>query len=315
MAHSWNADTFRCGCELCADVPEDERKGEPGQDPREWHLPVPTNRFHLALSRLFDFDRVTDFVCRHLGDDFGRSGWFRCGGFVKPGYEPVDGADPDDQDARLMPLYNDADERKPSHRGVILDLRGSYGSLDTYAGRVGNYFTVYPLGGHDDDEPSIDYFEVEIVASQRSTIVATTWDWRPYLGYPRCDTAIVSEEEVIRGAALYKREFYDWVRLNLVCLRALVDQHRAAPPGYLLIRGEFVKPRRTSRATTFVVHTSFGPPRRTKVDTGVISKLFDRATLPDVCFKAIVAFTGNLEPRRPWRGPNGVKWGSWDTLT
>ena len=85
MAHSWNADTFRCGCELCADVPEDERKGEPGQDPREWHAPVPTNRFHLVLSRLFDFDRVTDFVCRHLGDDFGRSGWFRCGGFAKPG--------------------------------------------------------------------------------------------------------------------------------------------------------------------------------------------------------------------------------------
>ena len=40
--------------------------------------------------------------------------------------------------------------------------------------------------------------------------------------------------KLIRGAYAYKREFYDHVRVNMMCLRKRVDQKRAAPPGYRL---------------------------------------------------------------------------------
>ena len=93
---------------------------------------------------------------------------------------------------------------------------------------------------------------------------------------------------VIKGAYAYKSEFYDHVRVNMMCLRKLVDAKRAAPPGYLLIKGQFVRPRRTSRATS-------------SVDAKVVEKLFDRTTLPDECFKNVVSYMGSLEPRRPWR--------------
>ena len=108
---------------------------------------------------------------------------------------------------------------------------------------------------------------------------------------------------VIKGAYAYKSEFYDHVRVNMMCLRKLVDQKRAAPPGYLLIKGEFVKPRRTSRATT-------------TVDAKIVSGLFDRTTLPDECFKKVVSYMGSLEPRRPWRkAATRANWKRGDVLT
>ena len=192
------------------------------------------------------------------------------------------------------------------HRGVILWLNGYDGyGRDRYAGRVGGHFAVYqPFGDEDDHD---NFFEVEVVAEQRNLVgMKPTWDWDPYFGWPTRDTTIINLTTLLAGAAAYKREFYDWPRLNLASLRALVVRRRAAPPGYLLIKGAFVKPRRTSRATT-------------TVDVGVVAKLCDGVTLPDVAFEHVVSFCGNLEPHRPWRkpGPDGkrVKWGSWTTLT
>ena len=300
MAHSYNIDSFRCGCEFCAPVPAADRKFEPAQDPRLWHRPVANGRHPLVLGRCFTFEKQNAFICRHV-----HAPWINCYSFKPPEGYDSDADDPDDKDNPVMSLSDfsgGTEIEHEVHRGVVLTLRRDIWR-ERFVGRVcGIHFGVLA-----DGEEHM-YFEVEIVAKlrdDRGHKDCDTWDWAPYLWGPGgcLDHTIVAESTVLRGAYAYKREFYDHVRVNMMCLRKLVDQKRAAPPGYLLIKGEFVKPRRTSRATT-------------TVDAKIVSGLFDRTTLPDECFKKVVSYMGSLEPRRPWRKPTTrANWKRGDVLT
>ena len=293
MAHTWNIDSFRCDCPFCAQTPAAERKGEPAQHPLTWHQPVAANRHHLVLRRCFSQDKLDAWLARHA---VAQNPWFGGLQVVKPDYEGDSDADPDDADCPSMSLYDDNDVERLVHRGVIVNCRREIFG-ERFLGRVCGM--AWQFGG---DRGHI-YFELEILAKLNDH--EDTWDWAPYLwgGGSWLDRTILSEAMVVDGAASYKREFYDHVRLNMMGMRKLVDQKRAAPPGYLLIKGEFVKPRRTSRATT-------------SVDAKIVSGLFDRTTLPDVCFKHIVSYMGSLEPRRPWRDPaTRANWKRGDVLT
>ena len=300
MAHSYNVDSFRCGCEFCAPVPAADRKFEPAQDPRLWHRPVANGRHPLVLGRCFTRDKQNAFVNRHL-----EAPWLSCFSFRAEDYDS-DRSDDDENYNPVMSLVDEGDDGEQVlhrvHRGVVLTLR-RYLSRERFVGRVDEFGLKV-----DADGETYYYYEVEILArlhDDRGHKLEDTWDWDPYLWGPGgyCDRTIVAESTVIKGTYAYKSEFYDYVRVNMMCLRKLVDQKRAAPPGYLLIKGEFVKPRRTSRATT-------------TVDAKIVSGLFDRTTLPDECFKKVVSYMGSLEPRRPWRkAATRANWKRGDVLT
>ena len=313
MAHSYGSqhiDKFRCDCAKCVPMSAAERKerqGEPAQDPRTWHHPVARGRRPLVVGRTFNGEKLSAFVQRHIAENTieeheeagteidPEQDWYRIFAFEKtapPGHDPDD---PDvDEDGFIddpvlrvtRDSINEDNFAVRIHRGVVLVLEAEYGT-EKYAGRVSLVHSVFI------EDPRwcwVDYYEVEIVGRQGDwTGRGKDWNWPPIsLGWPPREKAIVSEAMVIKGAAAYKSEFYDHVRVNMMCLRKLVDAKRAAPPGYLLIKGQFVRPRRTSRATS-------------SVDAKVVEKLFDRTTLPDECFKNVVSYMGSLEPRRPWR--------------
>ena len=87
-------------------------------------------------------------------------------------------------------------------------------------------------------------------------------------------------------------------------LRKLVDQCRAAPPGFTISRGKLVRARRTMRGTReprlhmgLMCNKSEAPK---PVDKALLSILFDRTTVPDDVFRRIVSYHGSLCPRRPW---------------
>lgn len=91
-------------------------------------------------------------------------------------------------------------------------------------------------------------------------------------------------------------------------LRKLVDQRRAAPPGFALRDGKLEKARRTTRASrrprptgSYAAAKFSGaedPPA--PLNLALLSVLFDRSTVPDDVFHKIVSFHGCLMPARPW---------------
>ena len=99
MAHSYNIDSFRCGCEFCAPVPAADRKFEPAQDPRLWHRPVANGRHPLVLDRCFTFEKQNAFICRHV-----HAPWINCYSFKPPEGYDSDADDPDDKDNPVMSL-------------------------------------------------------------------------------------------------------------------------------------------------------------------------------------------------------------------
>ena len=116
MAHSYNVDSFRCGCEFCAPVPAADRKFEPAQDPRLWHRPVANGRHPLVLDRCFTFEKQNAFICRHV-----HAPWINCYSFKPPEGYDSDADDPDDKDNPVMSL---SDFSSGTRRAPCCILRG-----------------------------------------------------------------------------------------------------------------------------------------------------------------------------------------------
>ena len=118
MAHSYNVDSFRCGCEFCAPVPAADRKFEPAQDPRLWHRPVANGRHPLVLDRCFTFEKQNAFICRHV-----HAPWINCYSFKPPEGYDSDADDPDDKGEFVKP-------RRTSRATTTVDAKIVSGLFD-----------------------------------------------------------------------------------------------------------------------------------------------------------------------------------------
>ena len=291
-----------CDCPVCAALPDGPPDGEPGQDPTTWHWPVATNRQHVVLSRLYHWRDVFAFMRRHEEGLRSPYGLFRASSLD---------FDDDKGESTTSFSFEGGDTPPPQdtfmHRGVILDLRLWANRWERYVGVADELLYVY--SSDDGATANIEkrvFVAVDVVAHETepnaNRMLAPEWNW-DYHGKVSA-AAIVSAEELKRGAAAYKFEFYDWPRRRLVSLRKLVDQCRAAPPGFTISRGKLVRARRTMRGTReprlhmgLMCNKSEAPK---PVDKALLSVLFDRTTVPDDVFRRIVSYHGSLCPRRPW---------------
>ena len=288
-----------CDCPVCAALPEGPPDGEPGQDPTTWHWPVATNRQHVVLSRLYHWRDVFNFMRRHEEGLRSPYGLFRV--------QSLDIGD----DAMQFSFEGTRDTPPPEdsfmNKGVILDLRLWANRWERYVGVADELLYVYSSDdGATENIAKRQFVVVDVVAHETepnaNRMLAPEWNW-DYHGKVAAAT-IVSAAELTRGAAAYKFEFYTWPRCRLVSLRKLVDQCRAAPPGFTISRGKLVRARRTMRGTREPrIHTGLmcnksAAPK--PVDKALLSVLFDRTTVPDDVFRRIVSYHGSLCPRRPW---------------
>ena len=290
---------YHCNCPVCAALPDGPPDGEPGQDPTTWHSPVATNRQHVVMSRLFHWRDLFSFMTRH--EDGLRSPY----GI----FQPMSLDTGNDADAFSFEGTRDMPPPEDSfmHRGVILYLRSWANRWERYVGVADELLEVY--SSDDGSTAAIElrkFVTVDVIAHQTepnlNRMLKPEWNWD--YGGRRSAGTIVTAEELKRGAAAYKFEFYDWPRRRLLSLRKLVDQCRAAPPGFAISRGKLVRARRKMRGTREPrLHTGLmrdkteGPK---PVDKALLSVLFDRSTVPDDVFRRIVSFHGCLCPRRPW---------------
>lgn len=299
---AWQREYRRCGCPVCVDLPDVAQHHEPAQDPTTWHWPVAATRQHAVLNRIFHWRFMAAFLERHreLRVPYGM---FRTMDWPHddPGPYSLEGT-----------RAEEPPEESFMYRGVILNIRRWGSRLDRFVGVADELIFVHSSDTGDVADVACRKFcAVDLIAVERSPdsngMLDLEWDWNYYgkVGH----VTIVSQDELKRGADAYKFEFYDWPRRRLLSLRKLVDQRRAAPPGFAITKGgDLVRARRTtreSRRPRQARRPQANPddeddaPKRLSY-IAVLSVLFDRSTVPDDVFRRVVSFHGSLMPERPW---------------